>query len=202
MPFSVSPSCPAHGSSRSGYLGFRPSAPSTSSPAGDFCSSCSLVPYLVLGTKISCRNLLERLRFLHGHKGPGEHIQLKTRLGIINHWRNGTAYIQGPSSHQLASRIPELREFLLVERDSLTQIFHALISCQYFDAHAIDFNMFFFVSELMVLWLLRIFVLSGWILSPTFSVAFLTPHNIFRICSLEVANNITSSANLRFVRQS
>ena len=51
----------------------------------------------------------------------------------------------------------------------------------------------------MVLWLLRIFVLSGWILRPTFSVAFLNPHNIFRVCSLEVANNITSSANLRFV---
>ena len=28
--------------------------------------------------------------------GPGEHLQLKTRLGIINHWRNGTAHIQGP----------------------------------------------------------------------------------------------------------
>ena len=28
--------------------------------------------------------------------GPGGHIQLKTRLGIINHWRNGTAHIQGP----------------------------------------------------------------------------------------------------------
>ena len=37
--------------------------------------------------------------------------QLKTRLGI-NHWRNGTAYIQGPSSHQLAGRILELREAL------------------------------------------------------------------------------------------
>ena len=37
--------------------------------------------------------------------GPGEHLQLKTRLGIINHWRNGTAHIQGPSSHQLACRI-------------------------------------------------------------------------------------------------
>ena len=60
----------------------------------------------------------------------------------------------------------------------------------------------FFVSELMVLWLLRIFALSGGILSPTFSVAFLNSHIIFRICSLEVANSITSSANLKFVRQS
>ena len=32
--------------------------------------------------------------------------------------------------------------------------------------------------------------------------AFLKSHIIFRICSLEVANNITSSANLKFVRQS
>ena len=44
--------------------------------------------------------------------GPGEHLQLKNRLGIINHWRNSTAHIQGPSSHQLASRILELREAL------------------------------------------------------------------------------------------
>ena len=90
--------------------------------------------------------------------------------------------------------------FLLVERDSLTQILHAFISCQHFDAHRLQDA--FFVSELMVLWLLRIFVLSGWILSPTFSVAFLNSHIIFRICSLEVANSITSSANLMFVKQS
>ena len=44
--------------------------------------------------------------------GLGGHHQLKTRLGIIDHWRNGTAYIQGPSSHQLAGRILELREAL------------------------------------------------------------------------------------------
>ena len=47
--------------------------------------------------------------------GPGEHLQLKTRLGTINHWRNGTAHIQGPSSHQLACRILELREALQQE---------------------------------------------------------------------------------------
>ena len=44
--------------------------------------------------------------------GPGGHHQLKTRLGIITHWRNGTAHIQGPSSQQLAGRILELREAL------------------------------------------------------------------------------------------
>ena len=34
---------------------------------------------------------------------------------------------------------------LLVERDSLAQIFHAFISCQYFDVHVPDFKMFFCV---------------------------------------------------------
>ena len=34
---------------------------------------------------------------------------------------------------------------LLVERDSLAQIFYAFISCQYFDAHFTDFNMSFCV---------------------------------------------------------
>ena len=53
----------------------------------------------------------------------------------------------------------------------------------------------FFVSELRLLWLLRIFVLSGWILRPTFSVLFLNSHNIFRSCSLDVANSSTSSTN-------
>ena len=47
--------------------------------------------------------------------GPGKHLQLKTRLGIINHWRNGTAPIQGLPSHQLACRILELREALQQE---------------------------------------------------------------------------------------
>ena len=35
---------------------------------------------------------------------------------------------------------------------------------------------YLFVFEFMLLWLLRIFVLSGWILSPTFSVAFLNSY--------------------------
>ena len=77
---------------------------------------------------------------------------------------------------------------------------YAFNSCQYLDAR--HRRQYACVSELMVLWLLRIFVLSGWILSPTLSVAFLNSHIIFRICSVEVANSITSSANLKFVRQS
>ena len=97
--------------------------------------------------------------------------------------------------------ILDFRRFLVVERDFLTKIFHAFISCQYFDFHVFNFK-FLFVSELMKLWLLRIFVLSGRILSPTFSVLFLISHNIFRRGSLDVANSSTSLANLRFVRQS
>ena len=89
---------------------------SPSSPTGDSCSSCSLCPYLVLGTKISCRNMRERLLWLHGYSGLRLRVRgtpsAQDRLGIINHWRNSTAHIQGPSSHQLASRILELREAL------------------------------------------------------------------------------------------
>ena len=48
-------------------------------------------------------------------------------------------------------------------------------------------SMCFFVFELMVL-------------SPTFSNTFLKFHIIFRICSLEIANCITSSTNLKFTR--
>ena len=34
---------------------------------------------------------------------------------------------------------------LLVERDSLAQIFHAFVLCQYFDAHFTDFHLSFCV---------------------------------------------------------
>ena len=92
--------------------------------------------------------------------------------------------------------------FLLVERDFLTLIisrFHFLSIFRY-SCHQLQDA--FFVCELMVLWLLRIFVLSGWILSHTFSVLLLNSHNIFRSCSLEDASSSTSSAHLRLVRQS
>ena len=39
----------------------------------------------------------------------------------------------------------DFSRFLLVQRDSLTQIFHALISSQYFDVHVINFKMLFCV---------------------------------------------------------
>ena len=51
-------------------------------------------------------------------------------------------------------------------------------------------------------WLLRIFVLSGWIFSPTLSGLFLKSHIILLSCSRYVENNSTSSANRRFERQS
>ena len=51
-------------------------------------------------------------------------------------------------------------------------------------------------------WLLRIFVLLGWISNPTASVLLLTSRNISsKLCS-DVENNSTSSANRKFVRQS
>ena len=53
----------------------------------------------------------------------------------------------------------DFSRFLVVERDFLTLIFHAFISCQHFDFHVFTFKFLFFVSELMMLWLLRIFVL-------------------------------------------
>ena len=61
------------------------------------------------------KDFLQELAQWTPTSGPGEHLQLKTRLGIINHWRNGTSHIQGPSSHQLACRIVELREALQQE---------------------------------------------------------------------------------------
>ena len=47
-----------------------------------------------------------------------------------------------------------------------------------------------------------IFVSSGWMFNPTFSVLHLKSHNIFCSCSSDVANKSTSSANLKFVSQS
>ena len=40
---------------------------------------------------------------------------------------------------------PDFQCLLLVERDSLAQMFHAFVFCQYFDAHFTDFNMSFCV---------------------------------------------------------
>ena len=51
-------------------------------------------------------------------------------------------------------------------------------------------------------WLLSIFVLSGWIPRPTASVLVLNSHNISRNLSSDVEKSSTSSANLRFIRQS
>ena len=47
--------------------------------------------------------------------GPGGHFPLRTRLVVINHWRRGTAHIQGPSRHMLAERLLELHEALRLE---------------------------------------------------------------------------------------
>ena len=41
---------------------------------------------------------------------PGGHLQLRTHLGVNNHWRSGTAHIQEPSSHLLGERFLELHK--------------------------------------------------------------------------------------------
>ena len=77
---------------------------------------------------------------------------------------------------------------LLVERDSLTQIFHAFVLCQYFDAHFTDFNKSFCVWIHVAL------------VAENFRLVWVNPESHFlgcRICSLEVANSIRSSANRR-----
>ena len=51
-------------------------------------------------------------------------------------------------------------------------------------------------------WLLSIFVLSGWIPRPTASVLILNSQSISRSFTHDVEKSNTSSANLRFVRQS
>ena len=97
--------------------------------------------------------------------------------------------------------ILDFRRFLVVERDFLTKIFHAFISGQYFDFHVFHFKFLFCVrvdgarvaENFRLIWMNP---------KSTFSVLFLNSHNIFRSCSLDVANSSTSSANLRFVRQS
>ena len=59
------------------------------------------------------------------------------------------------------------------------------------------------ISFLMFeLWLQRIFVFPGCILSPTFSALRLKSHNIFWSCSFGDEKRSTSSANLMFVKQS
>ena len=62
---------------------------------------------------------------------------------------------------------------LLVERDSLTQIFYAFISCQYFDAHVIDFNMFFCVR------------VDGALVAESLRLVWVNPESHFLSCSLE-----------------
>ena len=67
---------------------------------------------------------------------------------------------------------------LLVERDSLTQIFHAFVLCQYFDAHFTDFNMSFCV---------RIHVA---LVAENFRLVWVNPESHFLGCFLEFAHHV------------
>ena len=66
---------------------------------------------------------------------------------------------------------------LLVERDSLAQIFHAFISCQYFDAHFTDFNMFFCVR------------IDGALVAENLRLVWVNPESHFLGCLLEFTHH-------------
>ena len=66
---------------------------------------------------------------------------------------------------------------LLVERDSLVQIFHAFISCQYFDAHVIDFNMLFCVR------------IDGALVAENLRLVRVNPESNFLGCLLELTHH-------------
>ena len=89
-----------------------------------------------------------------------------------------------------------------MERDSLAQIFHAFVLCQYFDAHITDFNISFCVRIHAALIAENFRLVKVNPESHFLCLASLNSHIMCRICPLEVANSITSSANRKFVRQS
>ena len=66
---------------------------------------------------------------------------------------------------------------LLVERDSLAQIFHAFISCQYFDAHFTDFNVSFCVR------------IDGALVAENLRLVWVNPESHFLGCLLEFTHH-------------
>ena len=67
---------------------------------------------------------------------------------------------------------------LLVERDSLVQIFHAFVLCQYFDAHITDFNISFCVRNHAAL------------IAENFRLVWVNPESHFLCCIFEFAHHI------------
>ena len=90
--------------------------------------------------------------------------------------------------------------FLFLERDFLPEISCTVSFRQDLDFDVADRDLFFF--DFTLSWLLSIFVLSGWVPRPTTSVLVLNSQSISRSFSNDVEKSSTSSANLRFVKQS
>ena len=61
----------------------------------------------------------------------------------------------------------------MVKRDSLTQIFHAFVSCQYFDAHAIDLKVLLCVRN------------DGALVAEDLRLVWVDPESHFLSCFLE-----------------
>ena len=91
-----------------------------------------------------------------------------------------------------------LGRLLLLECNHLTKKFGTFFSGKN-STLILSISISFLLFEL---WLLRIFVFPGWILSPTFSVQCLKSHYIFWSCSFVEANKSTPSAKRKFMRQS
>ena len=70
-----------------------------------------------------------------------------------------------------------LRPAYRVERDSLAQIFHAFVFCQYFDAHVTDFNIFF----------VRI---HGALVAENLSLVWVVLESLFLGCFLEFVHHV------------
>ena len=65
----------------------------------------------------------------------------------------------------------------MVERVSLAKIFHAFISCQYFDAHVTDFNMLFCVRS------------DGALVAEDLRLVWVNPESHFLSCCLEITHH-------------
>ena len=90
------------------------------------------------------------------------------------------------------------RRFLLLKSYCLSEILRALLHKSCFDLDIADRHFLLFARTLVA----EDLRLSGCIFHPTFSVLRLKSHNMLCHCSSDVAYKSTSSASLKFVRQS
>ena len=71
----------------------------------------------------------------------------------------------------------DFQSLLLVERDSLAQIFHAFVLCQYFDAYYTDFNMSFCVR------------IDGALVAENLRLVWVNPESHFLDCFFEITHH-------------